>query len=481
MLHRDAVHAELALLRIVEARDQLQQGGLAAAAGAHDADPASGRDVEIEIVYDRRLLGCPREGDIAQGDAGLQRRGEVDGVRILGHLLPHVERIGQALQHDEQHRDLHGHLRQDHDGHEEAAGGAVHVEHGSQGHAAAQHQHGAVDQDAARGDERDHVGGAVHGRAEVLLADGVAQQAGREAVEVELFHAFPAVGHDGADGVELLRDEAPEAGVGVAQLDVDRADLLAHGAGEERVGNHGQEHHAGHGGVEREEDHQAHQQHDDLAAGVDDKLHQGGLHDADVGQNARHQAPRRVGEVVAHREADDLGVHILAQAPGDALGHARLQPLHGAAGEVEEEHRSQVDEEEHQQPPAGPGGTAVAAEARLLRGHALPGTPWRGLRPFALDGGILGVPSLLGRIGPDHQHLVDDHAHVVALQVHRAGVEAHQQHAEQHRPAVRPDVGARETEDQADAAPRIMHDARGPVGHLAVEVALALRHVSPRP
>ena len=267
----------------------------------------------------------------------------------------------------------------------------------------------------------------------------------------------------------------------MAQFHVDRPDLLSHAGGQERVGNHGDDHNGGHRRVEREEDHQTDQKHDDLAAGADDEFHEVRLHDAHVRQDARHQAAGRVGEVVGHREADDLVVHILAQASGDALGHARLQALHGPVGEVEEEHRGEVDDEQDQQPPAGPGGAAVAGEAHGLGDGALAVARRRGLRPLARDERAFRLPPLVGRLGADHQHLVDGHAHVVALQVDRAGVEAHQQHAEQDRPAVRPDVVAREPDDQADAAPRVIHDARRPVGHLAVEVARAFRHVSPRP
>ncbi len=63
-----AAHADLAAIRLLEAGDQAQQCGLAAAGAAEDGDQAAGFDREADVPQHRRgAEAFPQDGDLQAG------------------------------------------------------------------------------------------------------------------------------------------------------------------------------------------------------------------------------------------------------------------------------------------------------------------------------------------------------------------------------------------------------------------------------
>ena len=52
---------------VVEARDEVDEGGFAGTCGAYDGEAAAGGDVEVDVVQDRGSVGVG-EGEIAELD-----------------------------------------------------------------------------------------------------------------------------------------------------------------------------------------------------------------------------------------------------------------------------------------------------------------------------------------------------------------------------------------------------------------------------
>jgi len=72
-----AIEQDAPLVLFVQAKNQAQQGGLAATAGADDADEFAGGDVELDIVQYLQLAGAARSGskalaDVFQGQAVIE-------------------------------------------------------------------------------------------------------------------------------------------------------------------------------------------------------------------------------------------------------------------------------------------------------------------------------------------------------------------------------------------------------------------------
>mmetsp|Transcript_16853 Transcript_16853/g.46057 ORF Transcript_16853/g.46057 Transcript_16853/m.46057 type:complete len:356 (+) Transcript_16853:255-1322(+) len=96
-----AVEEHAALLRVVEAHDELDHGRLAAAAAAYERYRRARRDVEVELVEDARVLACGvGEADAAQRDLA------AEGVRAAARLAVDVDG-GDAVHnlHHAAHRD----------------------------------------------------------------------------------------------------------------------------------------------------------------------------------------------------------------------------------------------------------------------------------------------------------------------------------------------------------------------------------------
>src|SRR5690606_9617358 len=89
-----AVDGDAAAARAVEAGDEVQQGGLAAAARAHEGLERASRHVEVEGLEDADGLAAPGEllGEAAELDQDLLRlagAGAVRGGRIDGGFCGH--------------------------------------------------------------------------------------------------------------------------------------------------------------------------------------------------------------------------------------------------------------------------------------------------------------------------------------------------------------------------------------------------------
>ena len=79
---RPAVEEDLARPRLVEAGDQLRDGGLAAARAADQRDARAGLERQVEVLDQRRVEPAVAEGDVAQ----LEVAGELDRRGSGGRL-----------------------------------------------------------------------------------------------------------------------------------------------------------------------------------------------------------------------------------------------------------------------------------------------------------------------------------------------------------------------------------------------------------
>ena len=89
------VQQDLALGRIVEAREEADERGLARTGRADDPQVCPGLDLEGDVVQDGTILGVG-EGDVAEGD-GATRARKVPGRRPLFDIRPLIEQGEGAL------------------------------------------------------------------------------------------------------------------------------------------------------------------------------------------------------------------------------------------------------------------------------------------------------------------------------------------------------------------------------------------------
>src|SRR5207244_2231123 len=82
-LARHAVEEHLAAPRLVETRHELRDGGFSAAAAADERHAASGLDLQVELVDERRLERAVPEADVYQLDAARQ----LEDFRIVTERL----------------------------------------------------------------------------------------------------------------------------------------------------------------------------------------------------------------------------------------------------------------------------------------------------------------------------------------------------------------------------------------------------------
>ena len=81
----DAVEQDLAFGGVVEARDQLDHGGLALAVFADQGDALAGLDGEVEVLQHAALGAGIGEGDVAEFEAAADGPGRGQGVRLALH------------------------------------------------------------------------------------------------------------------------------------------------------------------------------------------------------------------------------------------------------------------------------------------------------------------------------------------------------------------------------------------------------------
>ncbi len=321
---------------VVEAEDQLEQGGLARSRGPHDGGGLARLDAQVEGAEH------PRTGGVGELD-GVESHRATDllagqGGRPVGDAGLGVEHVEHPV--GRRHRPLVevGGLAESGEGPEESLGEehhhavGPHLEHTVEGEETAVHEGGGEaheHHDADQGRE----GGAETDRPSVGLAVGVAL--GGDPAHLALF------GHealDGGDPPEVVRELGVERGHPLPDLGVARfhAPLEAKRAPKDHRNGH--ERHPGHGGSEVEEG-GAHQHHRGghlqqlVGAAVEKPLEL-----VDVVVENRHQAAGAAVFEVGQLELLDPGVGVEPELVLHRLG------------EVAPEHRVSVFEGRFQGP-----------------------------------------------------------------------------------------------------------------------------------
>ena len=356
-----AVDAHRAVLRVIEAQQQLQHRGLARAAGTDEGDGFAGLHAQRKIVQ-RRLLRARGVGEADMGELHCRSPGRGrQGLRLqrVGHGRTLREQFHQALGGARGAQQIAEDFGQGRGG----SGHQADVQHGltqrARAHAALDHGHRAeiqaIDErteqrDDDKGGQQGAHAAAPHGRGEGGLG-GVAKAAG--------FVRFARVALHRGHGVENLGGDGAGVGdpvlAGARQSPHPPAD--GHGGQHhEQDDGHDGEHQARAGG--HQHDHAA-QEHHGIAqphrqAGPHDGLHQGG-----VGRQARqHLAGLRAFEEL-RALPQHMGVDPAAQIGRDPLA----QPAHHVVARRREKAQQHGEPEEPGEMDAQ--GCALAAGGRM--------------------------------------------------------------------------------------------------------------------
>ena len=183
-----AIEADPALKRVVEPGEQLEQGALAAATAANDADEGTGWDFEAHIHQLQGPLVAKAEVHALVADAPLQRR---QGRQLLAgdfDLLGLVDDVGEPLQGQGGFLEVLPEGGQAQQGAGDKAGQDAEGDQLAQGHFALEHQPRPHPQHQQAGELLEKLAGRAGGGA----GEGVAE-AGLNLAAVELLPAPAAV------------------------------------------------------------------------------------------------------------------------------------------------------------------------------------------------------------------------------------------------------------------------------------------------
>ena len=218
----DPVQLDRAGVGVVEPLQQGEQGRLAGAGGADNADPLAGGHLQVQVAQDRGALGVG-EPDPAQGQPVAGRAGR-DGVGRLGHDLARVEHLEDPLAAGRAPGQGPGQPGQGPDGPVQAGQVGQHHQQRPQGHPAAGHRgHPQPQHQPAPGGQQ-QVGDRRPARLQVhggqRRPDGPLAPAGEAAARLPL--AGERLHHP--DVAQHLGGLAGQGGVGVPGRPLDRAD-----------------------------------------------------------------------------------------------------------------------------------------------------------------------------------------------------------------------------------------------------------------
>ena len=322
LAHVHAADLHAALGHVVEPRNELDEGRLARARAAQDADGGAGGDVQVDVRQGVLLgVGGVLEGHVLKIDAavlhGFDGVGGADKGRLLGqHLADALGRLGGDGDHDideGEHHQAHEHLYAV--GHH--GGDLAHVDDG-----AAARDHKA----RAHGEDEDHVevhaklhDGGVHGDDALGLGKVFAYAVGRRA-ELLLFVVLTCKALDHAHGAHVFLDGFVELVV----LTEDRAEGRHGVFGNHQQAPHHHRHHYHKGEGQLAAHDEGHddgkQEHQRRAHGGADDHHEGHLHVCHVGGHARDQGGRGKAVDVFKGEALHAHEHVLSEVAGKAGG-----------------------------------------------------------------------------------------------------------------------------------------------------------------
>ena len=325
---------------VVEARQQVDDAGLARACGAQQGDGLAGASLEVDIFEHGLAAAHVAEGDVFKLDGALDG-GHFDCPRLVGHIAVRIQDFENALGGGGGLSELGDDEAELGDGEEQVHQVQAELLPLAQGERAGDDlaptgvQDGGLTQVGDQEDQREEEGKqACDG--DLLGHDGVGGL-----VELGLLARFTREGLDHLDAGQVLLQDGVEGG-----------DFLLH-LGEQGLADGAEEHeqHQRHrhdpqgdqrqAGIGGEDDDQGAAEQDDRPDQLQQALADEHTQLFDIVGGADHQLPGLVAVVVREGQALDFGVQVVAQVEGDALRVAL-----GPVGLQEGEHAAQ-DGEEH--------------------------------------------------------------------------------------------------------------------------------------
>ena len=332
------VHRDLPGIDVVEAHEEVYDGGLSGAGGTDQGDLLPGLHLQVEIIDDL-LPGHIAEIHMAELDHSVARRHRLRPAPVLALLIQDRE---DPLRACDRRLDLAEQLCKLVDGTGELLGiddeGGDHAygDHSPKGKPCAEGCHddkGAVVQ---------HVHDRPHGVADNVRDDPRAGQFISRPVKFRDGLLLQIVGRHGPAGRHLLLDDAVEGAEECLPLQV----ILPHQGGHDPGRRHGKDHR----GAGQKRQRHAEQKHDDHGA---DQRQDAGEHGGqrladDVGdifrviRHAAHDIAVGVGVQIRDRQTDDLCEQFLPHPPHHVPGKLRrevaLQKGRRGMDHIEEDH-----------------------------------------------------------------------------------------------------------------------------------------------
>ena len=332
--HVHAVDEHLALVDVVEARDQHDQRALARAGGAHHGHGAARGHVQVDVAQHlgavvvaerhaahldpaaagRQRLGARGRGQLRLAVQDLEHA-VARGHRALGHAQRHAEHAHRAGQHD--HVAVEGHEVADGDGAVDGLAPA-HQQDGRQPELGQEADEGVVEGAQPGGDHRL----VEHPRDGLVEAVHLARLLREGLDHAHAAHVLLGLGRQLGDALlDLLRGGPVQAPVAGGRPDDQRHRGQRH-RGQDRV--HRDHHHGG------DHDGQQRLHHEDQAVAQEE------AHRLQVHRRARHQLAGLLAVEEAQLQRLQVAVHPVAQvelhAQRDAAGH---QPAHHAEDQAQ--------------------------------------------------------------------------------------------------------------------------------------------------
>ena len=324
-----AVHSDDPVAGVVEAHEQIDDGGLARPRGAHDGHGLAGSGLQIQVVKHGLLRGIA-EADVLRLHMA-PAVGQLPGpVEVLG-LLRLVQQLEDPLRGGQSGEDLVDDIGYFGDG----AGELPAVEHEAgdlgQAHDPVQIEHRAPQADGGQAEVGDHADGGAHGHAHPGGVPEGLRGGPVDAAEAPGHLLLLSVGQDGLLAREHLLGKAVHLAVGAAAFGIERPRPLAHGAGKEDRGGDREEH-AQHQRRRDDAHHREAARHGHGAGeDMDHVAGEGSADHVDVVGDAADDVARLVAVKVAHRQGHQLVKDVLPQVPGHPLAHPGHADVHQEA------------------------------------------------------------------------------------------------------------------------------------------------------
>ena len=324
-----AVHGDAAALEVIEAQDEVDEGGLAAAGGPHDGYPLARLHRQGEVL-DQGAALIVAEGDVAEIYPALDTLQRPFRVRALLRLVQQGEDPGGAGE---------GVLELRHHGADVVEGLHILVGVGQEhrepahGEAAAGDQQHAHQGHASVDDAVDEAGAGVGDAAvedrllaalDELVVDLGEALGGALLIAEGLHHLLPA---------DHLVDEGGLAAPDLALLPEEAEGAGGEEAGHEKAQGRQQHHEEGDGDILGEHEDQGHRHRQNTGEELGEAQEQAVREDIRVGDDPAHDVAGAVAVQIGEGEALDVPDGPGADVLHDAVGHAVIEKAHAPGTE----------------------------------------------------------------------------------------------------------------------------------------------------